>query len=178
MLRIISIHSRKGGVGKTSIALSAALQLAAKGKRVALLELDSQGGHWSQVLRLERDWKPRTRRGKSRTWSLVKEGYDSRPRLNDYLLSKTDDALEVLRLAERPLCTDNAGMIGALAELKLRQGVEEELAMLTGAVVVLTPGLKHLYLDQNLIAVVEGDYVTVPLEPANAPMNAPPLVVR
>lgn len=48
--RIVSLHSRKGGVGKTTLALSAALQLACRGQKIALIEMDSQGGHLSESL--------------------------------------------------------------------------------------------------------------------------------
>ena len=44
-MRILNIHSRKGGVGKTSIALSTSVQLAAKGYKTALLDLDMMGTH-------------------------------------------------------------------------------------------------------------------------------------
>jgi hypothetical protein len=52
----VSTHSRKGGVGKTSIILSAVIQLAAKGKKVAVLDLDTQGAYLSQGLPLRRDY--------------------------------------------------------------------------------------------------------------------------
>ncbi|MCG8406564.1 MAG: ParA family protein [Phycisphaerales bacterium] len=52
---IVSVHSRKGGVGKTSLAVSAAFQLAARGKKVALLDLDTLGTHLSQCLPTDRD---------------------------------------------------------------------------------------------------------------------------
>lgn len=54
---IISVQSRKGGVGKTSIALSAAAQLAGHGFRVVFLDLDGLGSHLSQALPTERDYR-------------------------------------------------------------------------------------------------------------------------
>lgn len=49
-LTVVSINSRKGGVGKTSIGLSAAAQLAAVGKKVAFVDLDAQGTNISQCI--------------------------------------------------------------------------------------------------------------------------------
>jgi len=53
---VISVHSRKGGVGKTSMVLSTAVQLAASGKRVAVLDVDNLGTHLSQCLPIDRDY--------------------------------------------------------------------------------------------------------------------------
>ena len=50
---VITIHSRVGGVGKTSIAFSAAIQLAAMGKKTALVELDTQGPQLLHMLPLD-----------------------------------------------------------------------------------------------------------------------------
>lgn len=52
---LISIHSRKGGVGKTSIGMSTAIQLAALGYKVAFLDLDTMGAHLSQSLPFKDD---------------------------------------------------------------------------------------------------------------------------
>lgn len=54
---VVLVHSRKGGVGKTSIALSAAIQLATLGKKVGFLELDTLGSHLAQVLPTDRDFE-------------------------------------------------------------------------------------------------------------------------
>lgn len=49
---VINVLSRKGGVGKTSIALSVGAQLAAANRKTALLDLDTQGTHSSACLPL------------------------------------------------------------------------------------------------------------------------------
>jgi hypothetical protein len=49
MLTILSIHSRKGGVGKTSLGLTVAALLAAEGKKTAWVDLDTLGTHVSQI---------------------------------------------------------------------------------------------------------------------------------
>ncbi|MFW9906360.1 MAG: MinD/ParA family protein [Candidatus Thorarchaeota archaeon] len=64
-LKTLSIMSHKGGVGKTSIAVNIAVQLAKMGKNVCLLENDLQGPS------LNTWWKPEV------TW------------LNQYLLENT-----------------------------------------------------------------------------------------
>src|SRR5262245_56469106 len=52
---LISVHSRKGGVGKTSIGMSTAIQLAALSKKVAFLDLDTLGTYLSQSLPFKAD---------------------------------------------------------------------------------------------------------------------------
>ena len=53
MTRFISITSGKGGVGKTSIAVNLAMQLAQRGKRVCLLDADWGLANVNVMLRLQ-----------------------------------------------------------------------------------------------------------------------------
>src|SRR3712207_5149103 len=57
---VISIASQKGGTGKTSTSISLAAGLARKGKRVLLVDIDSQANS-SKVLRAEYQKIPKER---------------------------------------------------------------------------------------------------------------------
>lgn len=57
MTRKISFINYKGGVGKTSLVVNLAAQLAQKGKRVLLVDLDAQSNSSIWLMRLER-WNP------------------------------------------------------------------------------------------------------------------------
>src|SRR4051812_31655290 len=78
-MNIVTVHSRKGGVGKSTIALSSGLQLAARGKRVALVEMDTQGCGLNQYLRLAGEWKA--------DGSDLSDSYALRQRVNDFLIT-------------------------------------------------------------------------------------------
>ncbi|WPL12387.1 ParA family protein [Thiorhodovibrio litoralis] len=56
MPRIIAVSNRKGGTGKTTVAVNLAAELAALGRRVLLVDLDSQGHCAAGLgLKLDRD---------------------------------------------------------------------------------------------------------------------------
>jgi cellulose biosynthesis protein BcsQ len=82
---VVLVQSRKGGVGKTSIALSAAIQLAAEGKRVAFVELDTLGSHLAQVLPTDRDFEETPDGYQFNPGAFSRSGSDkNRPRAPEY----------------------------------------------------------------------------------------------
>lgn len=57
MAIVVSIKTQKGGEGKTTLTVNLAAFLAAKGKRVAVVDMDAQG-HFSLSLAMNRNGKP------------------------------------------------------------------------------------------------------------------------
>jgi len=53
MTRIITVTSGKAGVGKTSVVINLAVQLAQRGQRVCLLDADSGAASTAQLLELK-----------------------------------------------------------------------------------------------------------------------------
>jgi chromosome partitioning protein len=58
-LQVIAVSNRKGGTGKTTVSVNLAAELAARGRRVLLVDLDTQG-HCTVGLGLELDRHEKT----------------------------------------------------------------------------------------------------------------------
>lgn len=55
---VISLHSHKGGVGKTSLALSTGLELASKGLNVCVVDTDFMASSWALILKYKKlNWE-------------------------------------------------------------------------------------------------------------------------
>lgn len=74
-MRIIGVVGRKGGSGKTTVAVHLAAILAAKGSRVVLIDADQQGSarHWAEpgALPMEVQHRPLESDGQVRAWSAA-----------------------------------------------------------------------------------------------------------
>ncbi len=75
MARRISFINYKGGVGKTSCIVNVAAVLAARGKRVLLVDLDAQSNSSIWLMRLER-WNRLHSTGKGSLYSIFDPGTD------------------------------------------------------------------------------------------------------
>lgn len=150
--RIISVANQKGGVGKTTTTINLGAALAAKGLKVALIDLDPQGNA-STGLGLDR-----AARSKS-TYDLL---------LNDMPLSEVLQETDVPGLLISPATTDLSS-----ADLEMvssaRRGYLMSDALRAPAVQSL--GLDYILIDcppsLNLLtvnAMVASDSVMVPLQ--------------
>ena len=74
-MRIIGVVGRKGGSGKTTIAVHLAAILAAQGRSVVLVDADQQGSarHWAEpgALPMEVQHRPLESDGQVRAWSAA-----------------------------------------------------------------------------------------------------------
>lgn len=82
MARKISFINYKGGVGKTSLVVNTAAALAQRGKRVLLVDLDTQSNASIWLLRLER-WNKLNADGAGAVFSLFEPG---RARLRELIV--------------------------------------------------------------------------------------------
>jgi len=93
MTRIISFVNYKGGVGKTSLIVNTAAALAASGKRVLLIDLDTQSNASIWLLRLDR-WNKVNASGVGAFYSIFRDGAHVRDLIvKDAVQSKTGESI-------------------------------------------------------------------------------------
>jgi len=154
-VKILTIASQKGGVGKTSVAVNAAYSLAKRGWRTLVVDGDPQG---SVGLSLSR--RRRKTRG-LRDW--FKSGGD----LSRYVVATRQEGLSVLPAGEP------GGFVGGSLEESVADEKYAELFTLLGeesfdVVIVDSPAGLH---GRTCALLWYSDYVLIPLQ-------AEPLAVR
>ena len=120
MARRISIVNQQGGVGKTTTAVNLAAALAARGRRVLLVDMDPQGnaGHFSGLVR-------RMAQAELFTSADLIMGRGAFAPVRDVLVPGLDVVPSTLRLAreELPLLRDTvAGMRRLASSLRSVEG--------------------------------------------------------
>ena len=146
--KIISIANQKGGVGKTTTAITLAAILATKGKKVLLIDIDSQGNATSGV-------------GVDK--NLEMSIYDAI--INDVEMSKVIINTNIKNLM---ICPSNINLAGAEVELvsmdkreyRLKKKVEEVKEEYEYIIIDCPPSLGLLTLN----AFIASDSVLVPVQ--------------
>jgi len=146
--KIISVANQKGGVGKTTTAITLAAILATKGKKVLLLDIDSQGNATS---------------GLGVDKNLEESAYDALINNNEMKKTILDTNIKNLKI-----CPSNINLAGAEVELvsmenreyRLKQKLEEIKEEYDYIVIDCPPSLGLLTLN----ALVASDSVLVPVQ--------------
>lgn len=135
-MEIIAIANQKGGVGKTTTAVNLTASLAAKRKRVLLIDLDPQGN------------------------ATTGTGIDK----NDLALTMADVLLDNVAL-NQAVVTSPAGfdVIGANRELA---GMDITLMGQTNSHELLKTAMSQLVIDQNEAKIAPYDYVIMDCAPS------------
>ena len=148
MSKIISVANQKGGVGKTTTAITLAAILATKGKRVLLIDIDPQGNATSGV-------------GADK--NLETSVYDVL--INDVEIKKTITKTSIKNL---DVCSSNINLAGAEVELvsmknreyRLKEKLEEIKEEYNYIIIDCPPSLGLLTLN----AFTASDSVLVPVQ--------------
>jgi len=148
MTKIIVFVNQKGGVGKTTSAVTLAHGLAINGKRVLVVDADKQG-HIERHLKIGK--APGFRRWFYEDEPMKEQVVEARPNLW-VLPGDKSTSLVIGKLRDDPLATP-------LFVRRLRQEMED-LGIEVG-MVDLGPGLDHL----QAAAMMAADYVIIPIPP-------------
>jgi chromosome partitioning protein len=148
MTKVIAFVNQKGGVGKTTSAITLGHGLAIAGRKVVLVDGDKQG-HIERHLNIPK--KPGFRRWFYEEEPLEEHLIEARPNLWVLPGDKSTN-LVIGKLRDEPLATP-------MFVKRLRQ--ELEMGNFEVGMIDLGPGLDHL----QMAAMMAADYVLIPVSP-------------